>query len=281
MARIRTIKPEFWGDEKLGPLSPITRLVFLALVSLADDAGRLLDSEKALDGQIFPHTSDTCRGSLDELSSIGRIQRGTTASGQRVIQVTNWHHQKIDKPNLRSALPPLTSDSTTIRRHVDDISSKHTNDLRPTTNDQRPPSSAARLFEQEEFQAAYDGFRTAHRNPDAFAATVLAHTTGLQGRYDWPTIGRALMEMRGAGSSFSPATLRAFCRRLLQPDAPPARAGDRITRGRDALRQTLTNHGYTNGQSADHHEVPRHLPRALPNAGGDGTHSGSVDAGDG
>ena len=41
MARIRTIKPEFWTDEKLAPLSPICRLTFLGLVSMADDAGRL------------------------------------------------------------------------------------------------------------------------------------------------------------------------------------------------------------------------------------------------
>lgn len=144
MARIRTIKPEFWADEKLGPLDVTTRLVFLALVSLADDAGRLLDNVKALDGQIFAYTSETCRRSLDELSTIGRIQRGTTASGQAVIQVVNWRHQKIDKPNLKGALPEIQNpqvpirhevpeDSTTPRRHLDDEPSNHTIIPVPTT----------------------------------------------------------------------------------------------------------------------------------------------------
>lgn len=145
MARIRTIKPEFWGDEKLAPLSPLTRLTFLGLISQADDAGRLLDSEKRLDGLLFPMTNDSCAKALVELSLSGRIRRGTTESGQRVIQIANWrHHQKIDKPNLRSALPKITTFddlSATSRRQVadlfDDASTLHTNDLRSTTNDLR------------------------------------------------------------------------------------------------------------------------------------------------
>jgi hypothetical protein len=146
MARIRTIKPEFWGDEKLAPLCPLTRLTFLGLISQADDAGRLLDSEKRIDGLLFPMTGDSCAKSLVELSLSGRIQRGTTDSGQRIIQIANWKaHQKIDKPNLRASLPKIvTFDdlSATSRRQVgdlfDDPSALHTNDLRSTTNDQRP-----------------------------------------------------------------------------------------------------------------------------------------------
>lgn len=108
MARIRTIKPEFWSDEKLSPLPIIDRLVFLALMCLADDAGRLVDNVKMLNGQIFSFTEDDVSRSLEVLASIGRIERGNTASGQAVIQVVNWNkHQRIDKPNLKGALPPI------------------------------------------------------------------------------------------------------------------------------------------------------------------------------
>lgn len=92
MARIRTIKPEFWGDEKLAPCSPITRLVFLGLISMADDAGRVVDNVKVIDAFVFPETSETCRGSIDELSAMGRIRRGKTASGQRIIE----RHKQFD-----------------------------------------------------------------------------------------------------------------------------------------------------------------------------------------
>lgn len=140
MPRIRTIKPEFWADEKLGPMEAITRLVFLALISLADDAGRLLDSVKQLDGEIFAYTSESCRRSLDELSASGRIRRGETASGQKVIQLVNWRHQKIDKPNLLGALPPIDDQSTINRRTLADQSAPLSVSVPlsvPTINDQR------------------------------------------------------------------------------------------------------------------------------------------------
>jgi hypothetical protein len=126
MARIRTIKPEFWGDEKLAPLAPLTRLVFLGLISMADDRGRLTDNQKRIDAFMFPETSETSRGSLEELLAIGRIRRGLTASGQRIIEITNWRHQKIEKPNYLGALPDivqeLTEDSPTSRGAIGEAS---------------------------------------------------------------------------------------------------------------------------------------------------------------
>src|SRR5437016_5694377 len=107
VARIRTIKPEFWGDEKLAPMDPLTRLVFLGLISMADDAGRVLDSVKLIDGFLFAHTDDSSRESLAKLHGAGRIRRGRTASGQRIIELVGWKHQKVDHPNLRAALPPI------------------------------------------------------------------------------------------------------------------------------------------------------------------------------
>lgn len=121
MARIRTIKPEFWSDEKLAPLDPMTRLVFLGLISHADDAGRLIDSVRQLDGLIFPFTGDTCVNALDVLCDLDVIERGVTANGQPVIQLVNWKiHQRIDKPNLKSAFPALAIASKTRRRKIPD-----------------------------------------------------------------------------------------------------------------------------------------------------------------
>lgn len=108
MARIRTIKPEFWSDEKLGPLSPIHRLVFLGLVSQADDGGRLVDSVRLLDGLLFSHRDDSCAESLNTLADLGVIERGTTSSGQQIIEIVGWtKHQRVDKPSNRGVLPPI------------------------------------------------------------------------------------------------------------------------------------------------------------------------------
>lgn len=160
MARIRTLKPEFWADEKLGPLDPRTRLVFLGLISQADDAGRLVDSVRLLDGLLFPFTGDSCEEPLRVLAELEVIRRGVTASGQRVIQLANWHHQKIDKPNLSAALPPIANsasenelrtvadESAKDRRNVADESAPHISIStvvsvpEPTTADPREKTAA-------------------------------------------------------------------------------------------------------------------------------------------
>jgi hypothetical protein len=144
MARIRTIKPEFWGDEKMAALDPLTRLVFLGLISLADDRGRLLDNLKFLDGQLFPVSDESCAKPLDTLAALLRIQRYTSESGQSLIQIVNWgRHQKVDKPSKYSLpAPPGRSDlSSRDTREVLATDSRETRaptyDLRPTTSDRR------------------------------------------------------------------------------------------------------------------------------------------------
>src|SRR5712691_5641185 len=100
MARIRTLKPEFWSDEKLSRCDVLTRLVFVGLISQADDAGRLVDSVKLIDGVLFSETADTCGPALETLACLGRILRFTSSSGQSIIQIVKWReHQKVDKPS--------------------------------------------------------------------------------------------------------------------------------------------------------------------------------------
>ena len=110
MPRIRTIKPEFWSDEKLAPLDPVDRLTFLGLISLADDFGRVHDNLKVIDAFVFPECSRTVRESLAKLSRMGRIRRGKSSSGKLIIEIENWNkHQRVDKPQTATALPPIVS----------------------------------------------------------------------------------------------------------------------------------------------------------------------------
>lgn len=111
MARIRTLKPEFWTDEKIALLDPLTRLVFLGLISNADDYGRLIDNLKMLDGQIFPFTDDSCAEPLETLAKLSRILRYTSKSGQNLIQIVGWkNHQKVDHPGKEILPAPSKED---------------------------------------------------------------------------------------------------------------------------------------------------------------------------
>ena len=71
MARKRMLDPNFWTDEKLGECSRDERLLFMGLISSADDEGYGRANPKLLKSLIFPY--DDLRTS--DLEKIGRAQR--------------------------------------------------------------------------------------------------------------------------------------------------------------------------------------------------------------
>jgi hypothetical protein len=116
VARIRTIKPEFWSNEKVMNSSRNSRLLFIGLWNYADDAGRIADSAKTIKAQIFPGDDDVnsemVRGMIDDLASNGLLQK-YEVDGRGYLQVTGWDHQRIDRPRPSKIPPP---DSTNDRR---------------------------------------------------------------------------------------------------------------------------------------------------------------------
>ena len=55
MSRIRTIKPDFWEDEKVGQLPIPCRLFFIGCWNFADDFGVIKGNAALLKSQIFPY----------------------------------------------------------------------------------------------------------------------------------------------------------------------------------------------------------------------------------
>lgn len=123
MARYRTIKPEFWTSEQVMECSTNARLMFIGMWNFADDTGRLPLSAKAIKAQIFPSddiTSENIRGMIDELSANALVVI-YAVDNKEYLQITGWHHQKIDKPQKPKYPPPPPepqNDSTNVRRMV-------------------------------------------------------------------------------------------------------------------------------------------------------------------
>jgi hypothetical protein len=107
MARIRTIKPEFPHSESMGRVSRESRLCFILLWTIADDAGRLRGNSRMLASLLYPYDDDAknhIEKWLNQLSSEGCIAR-YEVDGTQYVQVMKWaDHQKIDKPSA-SKLP--------------------------------------------------------------------------------------------------------------------------------------------------------------------------------
>ena len=120
MARIRTIKPEFWTSAQVMECSPTARLLFLGMLNFADDAGRMTYSPKTLKAQIFPSDDipiDRIVGMVVELSSNGLVLI-YSADNKEFISITGWHHQKRDKPRPSKLPGPFYDGSATVQRKV-------------------------------------------------------------------------------------------------------------------------------------------------------------------
>jgi len=118
MARIRTIKPEFWSSEQVMECSLPARLLFIGLWNFCDDAGRMPFRPRQIKAQVFPGddmTPDAVLGLLDELSSNGLIRR-YAVDGDDYLMVTGWHHQKIDRPQKSKCPGPIDDNSSNDRR---------------------------------------------------------------------------------------------------------------------------------------------------------------------
>jgi hypothetical protein len=104
MARIRSIRPEFWKSEAIACHDFFTRLTFIGLWSYVDDNGVGIDNWRLIAAELYPLEEDFARVSrevrecLARLADTGRILR-YTVDGKRYIAVVNWsEHQKIDRP---------------------------------------------------------------------------------------------------------------------------------------------------------------------------------------
>lgn len=108
MARIRTVKPSFWGDPDVAQVSRDARLLMLGLISFADDEGRFLGSTAAINGYVYPNdelTPSKVRGWLKELAN-QKLVHLYTVDGIAYGCFLSWgKHQRISHPQP-SPLPP-------------------------------------------------------------------------------------------------------------------------------------------------------------------------------
>ncbi len=115
MARIRTIKPDFWEDEKVGTLSHGARLLFLGSLNLADDEGLLRWNPLILGATVFayddikPETVMKWMAEVEDAKIIFKYRAGVT--NQPLGWIINFlRHQRIDKPQPSKLIPPTLQD---------------------------------------------------------------------------------------------------------------------------------------------------------------------------
>lgn len=102
MSRIRTIKPTFWKDQKIGKLKREIRLMFIGLWNLADDEGVVNADASLIRSELFPYDEDLRNSSvqawLDQLTK-ARMIIPFSYNGESYYLVRAFKaHQVINRP---------------------------------------------------------------------------------------------------------------------------------------------------------------------------------------
>ncbi len=105
MARIRTIKPEFFLNEEMASLSAYHRLCFIGLLTQADKAGRLEDRPKRLRAVLFPFEDIDVDQLLTDLHKAHFVIR-YEVKNVRYIQIRTFlKHQRPHHTEKESEIP--------------------------------------------------------------------------------------------------------------------------------------------------------------------------------
>jgi hypothetical protein len=193
VARIRSIKPEFWSSEQVMSCSFHSRLFFIGLWTFCDDGGVHPLKPITLKALIFPGDSidsDSIRRMLDELSDIGLIDL-YQVDGKEYLQVSGWSHQRIDKPTIKFPSKEMGTPikSGTSQKKFDESSSKSRRGIGEESDTDRSPSKAIPQITRKNIEdmfntfwklyprkvgkaAALKKFETKCKTPDEFDAII-------------------------------------------------------------------------------------------------------------
>ncbi|MET8399603.1 hypothetical protein [Streptomyces sp900116325] len=167
MARIRTIKPEFFTSLTIADLSPEQRLTFIGLWTHCDDEGRAVDDARLIKAAVWPlddRAAADIESDLRALTESSLITR-YTLNRKPFLAVNGWReHQRINRPTKsrfpapdqgeQAPTPPPTSGN-------DDSPSTHTH----LTEDSRPERNREQGTGNRE-QEVKTPSATAPRTPD-------------------------------------------------------------------------------------------------------------------
>lgn len=101
MARIRSIKPEFWSNDRLSALPIEAHMLAGALLNYADDEGYFNANPGLIKAACFPirETSMTVPGLIREVSEIDYIRIAEGTDGRTYGWIVKFNeHQRVDKP---------------------------------------------------------------------------------------------------------------------------------------------------------------------------------------
>jgi hypothetical protein len=118
MARIRNIKPEFFTSDDIGELTVSSRLLYVALWTQADRAGKMKFQRTRLMTQTMPFEQDNFDHCLNELILAGHVLLYEVNSRKYLFLPNFAEHQVVHHTEKKSILPdpaPLDNGELPVR----------------------------------------------------------------------------------------------------------------------------------------------------------------------
>ena len=140
MARIRTVKPEFWTAEQVLECSPLARLLFIGMWNFCDDKGVHPASYKTLKAEVMPADDITVaevKALIEELKK-NELLGEFISDNRKWWYVTGWNHQLINRPTpSRYPSPPRQAPlpEAAASHSVDNNDQPHTQNDTSNTDD--------------------------------------------------------------------------------------------------------------------------------------------------
>lgn len=115
MARIRTIKPEFFTSEDITSLTPLARLFYVSLWCESDRSGRLEWKPGTFKMRYFPGDNCDISAMAEELVAMGLIIL-YEADGKKYAEIPTFEeHQVINNREAQSIIPARVKAASTTR----------------------------------------------------------------------------------------------------------------------------------------------------------------------
>lgn len=228
MARIRTIKPEFFTSEDIVQLSPLTRLLYIAVWCEADKEGRLAWKPMTFKLRYFPADNCDIKAMCQELIDAGLV----ILYGNGYAYIPSFaRHQHINPRESVSQLPePDAQTPALTRQHASarvnsgidpqvGREGKGREGDKPDASRQEPPGFAEfwqtwpTTDRKQAKGKCLEAWKKAHAERDA--AVIVEHVCRLKDSRDW----------QKNGGEFIPAPLVYLNQRKWEgaeaPDAAP------------------------------------------------------------
>jgi hypothetical protein len=161
MARIRTIKPEFFTSDDICALSPLARLLYVGLWCEADRAGRMVWMPRVFKRRYLPDDPCDVEALAGELLARGLV----VLYGEGLACIPTFaRHQHVNPREAASKLPPPDDDHASSRV---DRASERAGDAPECVRDAQGGREGNGQWKEGEWEEAREGGR-AHALPESW-----------------------------------------------------------------------------------------------------------------